>query len=109
MCIVTSDELEDSVCHRSIEQLRIQPGQLRLMTGIHERRYWDPGYTVTQGATAAALKALRDSSVPADALDMLIYAGVCREHFEPATACHVGAGLQQGGSYRSGPPPTSTT
>ena len=95
-CIVTSEELEERLAP-AYRQLHIQPGQLLLMTGIQERRYWDPGYTVTQGATAAALKALRDSPVPADALDMLIYAGVCREHFEPATACHVAAGLQKAG------------
>jgi 3-oxoacyl-[acyl-carrier-protein] synthase III len=28
-----------------------------------------------------------------DQLDVLIYAGVCREEFEPATACHVASGL----------------
>ncbi len=95
-CIVTSDELEERLAP-AYRQLHIQPGQLLLMTGIRERRYWDPGYTVTQGATAAALKALRDSPVPADALETLIYAGVCREHFEPATACHVAAGLHKAG------------
>ena len=95
-CIVTSDELEERLAP-AYRQLHIQPGQLLLMTGIQERRYWDPGYTVTQGATAAALKALRDSPVPADALETLIYAGVCREHFEPATACHVAAGLHKAG------------
>ncbi len=95
-CVVTSDELEQRLSS-VYEKLHIQPGQLQLMTGIQERRYWDPGYTVTQGATAAALKALHNSPVPANALDMLIYAGVCREHFEPATACHVGAGLQAAG------------
>lgn len=94
--VVTSDELEQRLS-TVYKKLHIQPGQLHLMTGIQERRYWEPGYTVTQGATAAALTALQDSPVPAEALDTLIYAGVCREHFEPATACHVGAGLQRAG------------
>jgi 3-oxoacyl-[acyl-carrier-protein] synthase III len=95
-CVVTSDELEQRLSS-VYEKLHVQPGQLQLMTGIQERRYWDPGYTVTQGATAAALNALKDSPVPSEALDTLIYAGVCREHFEPATACHVGAGLKRAG------------
>ena len=47
--------------------------------------------------TAAAENAFRESTVPANTIDMLIYAGVCREHFEPATACHVAAGLQRAG------------
>ena len=95
-CVVTSDDLENRLAP-VYDKLHVQPGQLFQMTGIQERRYWEPGYTVSQGATAAAEHALRDSPVPADAIDMLIYAGVCREHFEPATACHVAAGLQRAG------------
>ena len=95
-CVVTSDELEKRLAP-VYQKLHVQPGQLFQMTGIQERRYWDPGYTVSQGATAAATNALRDSSVPASAIDTLIYAGVCREHFEPATACHVAAGLRREG------------
>ncbi len=95
-CVVTTDELETRLAS-VYDKLHIQPGQLFQMTGIQERRYWEPGYTVSQGATTAAENALRDSSVPAGAIDMLIYAGVCREHFEPATACHVAAGLQRAG------------
>ena len=95
-CVVTSDELEERLA-QAYEKLHVQPGQLFQMTGVKERRYWDPGYTVSQGATAAAENALRESLVPAQAIDMLIYGGVCREHFEPATACHVAAGLQRAG------------
>jgi len=95
-CVVTSAELEEQLA-AVYDSLHIQPGQLEHITGIRERRYWEPGYTVTQGATAAAAKALTGSPVPPDALEMLIYGGVCREHFEPATACHVAAGLQQAG------------
>ena len=95
-CVVTSDELEARLAP-VYDKLHVQPGQLLQMTGIQERRYWEPGYTVSQGATAAAENALRDSAVPASAIETLIYAGVCREHFEPATACHVAAGLQEAG------------
>ncbi len=95
-CVVTSDDLEARLAS-VYENLHVQPGQLFQMTGIQERRYWEPGYSVSQGATTAAEHALRDSPVPANAIDMLIYAGVCREHFEPATACHVAAGLQRAG------------
>ena len=95
-CVVTSEELESRLAP-VYEKLHVQPGQLFQMTGIHERRYWEPGHTVSQGATAAAEHALRDSSVPASAIDALIYAGVCREEFEPATACHVAAALEEAG------------
>lgn len=94
--VVTSAELEDRLAPL-YDALRIQPGQLELMTGITERRYWDPGFSVAAGATIAASKALQDSVVPPDAIEALIYAGVCREGFEPATACHVAAGLESRG------------
>jgi 3-oxoacyl-[acyl-carrier-protein] synthase III len=42
--------------------LKIEPGQLEVITGIRERRYWEPGFTVTEGAQAAA-RALERSSV----------------------------------------------
>lgn len=94
--VVTSAEIEERLTPL-YETLRIQPGQLELMTGITERRYWDQGFSVAQGATIAAQNALRDSAVPPEAIEALIYAGVCREGFEPATACHVAAGLRSAG------------
>lgn len=72
---------------------RLPTGQLELLTGIGERRWWEPDYRLSQGATAAARKALAAARFdPAD-VDVLIYAGVCREQFEPATACAVAANL----------------
>ena len=94
--VVTSTEIEERLAPL-YDALRVQPGQLELMTGILERRYWEPGFSVAAGATLAARDALGDSVVPAEAIEALIYAGVCREGFEPATACHVAAGLQAAG------------
>jgi len=90
--VVTSEELEDRLAPM-YEALRIQPGQLAALTGIQERRWWDEGFTVSQGAIAAARKTLERSNVEAKDIEILIYAGVCRENFEPATACAVAAGL----------------
>jgi 3-oxoacyl-[acyl-carrier-protein] synthase-3 len=93
-CVVSSEELEERL-EPVYRRLRIEPGQLELITGITERRYWERGYPVSRGAAMAARKALQASSVPPEAIEMLVYGGVCREHFEPATACHVGAGLKE--------------
>ncbi len=38
-------------------------------------------------------KALLERNVPADEIGAVVYAGVCREHFEPATACQVAAAI----------------
>ena len=94
--VVTSGEIEDRLASL-YSALRIQPGQLEALTGIVERRFWEPGFAVSKGAAIAASTALTQSQVPAEAIEMLIYAGVCREEFEPATACHVAAAMAQNG------------
>jgi 3-oxoacyl-[acyl-carrier-protein] synthase-3 len=88
--VVTSAELETRL-RSAYEALRIPEGQLEALTGIVERRWWDPGYPVSRGAVAAARHALEAARMDAGQVDAVIYAGVCRELFEPATACRVAA------------------
>jgi 3-oxoacyl-[acyl-carrier-protein] synthase III len=90
--VVTSRALEDRLAPL-YQTLRIQPGQLEALTGIRERRFWDPGTKPSQGALKAAKKALDASRVAASDLGAVIFAGVCRDNLEPATACAVAAGL----------------
>ena len=90
--VVTSDELEGRLLPM-YDSLHISPGQLEALTGITERRWWDVGYSLSDGATAAAIKALNQSNVRASEIETLLYAGVCRENYEPATACAVAAKL----------------
>jgi acyl-CoA:acyl-CoA alkyltransferase len=86
--VVRSVELE-----RRLEDLytvlHLSEGQLEALTGIAERRWWPDGHRISDGAIAAAQRALEASPVDASKLDVLIYGGVCREYFEPATACRV--------------------
>lgn len=86
--VVSTAELESRIAP-AYEALGMKPGQLELLTGITERRWWEPGYPLSEGAAAAGRKALAAADVRPDELDVLIYAGVCRENFEPATACAV--------------------
>lgn len=90
--VVTSRSLEERLAP-VYDRLRIQRGQLEALTGIKERRYWDSGMTMARGASAAARKALDSAGLPVRDIGMLIYAGVCRDHLEPATACEVADGL----------------
>jgi 3-oxoacyl-[acyl-carrier-protein] synthase III len=90
--VVTSNELEARL-RPVYKELRLSEGQLEALTGIVERRWWEPGYSLSQGAIAAARKALEASNVQAEDVQVLIYAAVCREQFEPATACRVAAAL----------------
>ena len=90
--VVTSDDLESRLMPM-YNTLHIAPGQLEALTGITERRWWEEGHLLSDGAAAAARKALEQSNVKAIEIEALIYTGVCRENFEPATACAVAAQL----------------
>ncbi len=90
--VVTSRELEERLAP-VYKRLHVQPGQLEALTGIRERRYWEPGRRMADGAAVAGRKALDAAGLPAEAVGMLIYAGVCRDNLEPATACAVADGL----------------
>ncbi|PLX98358.1 MAG: 3-oxoacyl-ACP synthase III, partial [Desulfuromonas sp.] len=90
--VVTSTELENRIAS-VYKALHITPGQLEALTGIRERRWWKPNTPISHGAIAAAKKALLERNVSAADIGAVVYAGVCREHFEPATACQVAAAI----------------
>jgi 3-oxoacyl-[acyl-carrier-protein] synthase-3 len=90
--VVTSAELEARL-EPLYRALHFAPGQLQALTGIRERRWWEPGFPLSQGAIAAGKKALASGGIGPEEVGVLIYSGVCREQFEPATACRVAAGL----------------
>lgn len=90
--VVTTAELEARL-KPFYDAHKLPTGQLELLTGISERRWWERGQTLSAGATAAAKKALANANFAPKDVDVLIYAGVCREAFEPATACNVAANL----------------
>lgn len=93
--VITSCELEKRV-EPVYQALRFPLGQLEALTGIRERRWWDAGFRLSEGASRAGHKALAQSGVKATDLGVLIYAGVCRESSEPATACAVADQLKVG-------------
>jgi 3-oxoacyl-[acyl-carrier-protein] synthase-3 len=86
--VVTSVELEQRLAP-ALKRLGIPIGQLEAMTGIRERRFWNPGQTMADGAAKAGRKALECSGVDVADIGLLIYGAVCRDELEPATACSV--------------------
>lgn len=88
--VVSSEDLEERLAP-VYEKLRMSAGQLEALTGIYERRWWEAGTMLSEGAARAGEKALAQAGVRPGDLGTLIYAGVNRENFEPATACHVAA------------------
>jgi len=93
--VISSEELEARL-EPLYKKLHISRGQLEALTGVIERRWWEDEESVAEGAAAAARRALASTSVKPEDLGAVIYAGVCREHFEPATACSVAAAIGVG-------------
>jgi acyl-CoA:acyl-CoA alkyltransferase len=90
--VVSSAELEERL-GPLYAALHLSRGQLEALTGIIERRWWEEGHRLSDGAIAAARRALDGRAVEPGELDVLIYGAVCREYFEPATACRVAAAV----------------
>ncbi len=90
--VVTSADLEDRL-EPLYTALRLQKGQLETITGIRERRYWDPGFPLHRGAARAGRKAIEAAGIDRRRIGMLVYGAVCRENLEPATACAVADAL----------------
>ena len=90
--VVTTAELERRI-QPFLSAHGFPPPKLELLTGITERRWWAPNDRLSRGATVAAEHALRQSSIHPRDIGTLIYAGVCREQYEPATACAVANNL----------------
>ena len=75
------------------EALKLPAGQIEMLTGLRERRFWDAGQTMADGAARAGRKALAAAGVDPETIGLLIYGGVCRDNLEPATACAVADAL----------------
>lgn len=86
--VVCSSALEERLAP-VYQAIKVPPGQIELLTGVRERRFWDPGQTMADGAARAGRKALEASGIAPGDIGMLIYGGVCRDNLEPATACAV--------------------
>ncbi len=59
------------------------------MTGIHSRRFWNPGTRPSQGAVLAGRKAMEQASIAQDDIGCLLFTSVSRDMMEPATAAFV--------------------
>jgi 3-oxoacyl-[acyl-carrier-protein] synthase-3 len=86
--IVSSDELEDRLAP-VLSRMGIAPGTLDKLSGVSERRSWPRGYAPSVGAAEVAKKLLDASSFDRDRIGAIVSCSVCRDHFEPATACRV--------------------
>jgi 3-oxoacyl-[acyl-carrier-protein] synthase-3 len=86
--VVSSDEIEQQLAP-VYERLGLPFGRLELMTGIHERRFFDCGIKPSQISAITARRALAASGLKAEEIGLLVHGSVCRDQLEPATASSV--------------------
>ncbi len=83
--VVSSLEIEARLAPL-YDRLKLSAGRLELMTGIRERRFWDPGTRPSAVAAQAGEEAIRKADFPREKIGCLIHGSVSRDFLEPATA-----------------------
>ncbi len=91
--VVSSADIERQLAP-VYQRLRLPEGRLELMSGIAERRFWEPGTPISSPSCESARAALEASGLDPSDIGCLIHASVCRDYLEPATACRVHAALK---------------
>ncbi len=92
--LVTSEEIEARLA-AVYDRLHLPAGRLELMTGIRERRFFDPGTLPGSISGLTAKAAVSASGIDPALFGALVHGSVCRDQMEPATgnAVHLATGL----------------
>ena len=90
--VITSLSLEEQIAD-NLEKFGLQPGNLEGLSGIAERRFWDPGTTPSEVATRAAQKVIDESGINPDEIGCIINTSVSKDYIEPSVACLVHGNL----------------
>lgn len=82
----------------TLKRLRIPAEWLASLSGVEERRFWDPGTPLAEVASRAARQALERSGVAPEQVGCVISTSVSKEFLEPSLACmvHHNLGLPEG-------------
>ncbi|SLM30065.1 FabH1 [Desulfamplus magnetovallimortis] len=86
--VVTTDEIEAQL-KPFYDAVGFKSGQLATLTGIRERRYWNIDHTLAGESAKAGAKAIELADIRPDQIEAVVFCGVGRDGFEPATACSV--------------------
>ncbi len=86
--MVSSEDLERRLAP-VYERLKLPVGRLEMMSGIKERRFWNPGTRPSQGAVLAGREVMEKADLAPDQIECLIFTSVSRDMMEPATASFV--------------------
>lgn len=73
----------------TLKRLGIPGAWLASLSGVEERRFWEPGTFVPDMASRAARKALERSGVAPEQIGCILSTSVYKEFLEPSVACMV--------------------
>ena len=71
------------------ERLRLPAGRLEMMSGIRQRRLWEPGTKPSQAASLAGRETIESAGIDPTEIQCLLFTSVSRDMMEPATASFV--------------------
>jgi len=91
--VITSLSLEEEI-RSNLERFNLPLGNLERLTGIRERRFWDPGTAPSDVATLAARKVIEESGVDPEEIGCIINTSVSKDYIEPSVACLVHGNLE---------------
>ncbi|MFC1516157.1 3-oxoacyl-ACP synthase III [Thermodesulfobacteriota bacterium] len=90
---ITSESLEAQIS-KTMERLGKPGGLIEGLTGIRERRFWDPGVMPSEVATRAAQKVIKKSGIDPQNIGCLINTSVCKDYIEPSVASLIHGNLK---------------
>jgi 3-oxoacyl-[acyl-carrier-protein] synthase-3 len=82
---VSSSELEDRL-NGAISRLKLPARSIEPLTGIAERRFWDPGTLISDVAARVARRAIDAAGIGPERIGVLINTSVCKDYLEPSMA-----------------------
>ncbi len=91
--LVSSDEIERQL-EPVYSRLGLHIGRIELMSGIRERRFYDPGTRPGAVSARTAELLLQKTGFDRSKIGALIHGSVCRDQMEPATAASVHQALK---------------
>ncbi|MCD4748304.1 MAG: 3-oxoacyl-ACP synthase III [Thermoanaerobaculales bacterium] len=89
---LTSEQIETRL-EPTMSRLGITAGIIRKLTGVEARKVWREDFPPSEGATAAAEKALDAAGIDRSKVGVIVNTSVCRDPVEPATATVVHGNL----------------
>lgn len=90
--VVSSTALEDALAPL-YKRLNLPTGRLEMISGVKERRFWEPNTRPSEASIRTATMALERANVDVSKIGALVHTSVSRDFLEPATATVVAGAL----------------